>query len=248
VVKFSVVTVAYNAEATIARTLESVRAQRGIEIEHIVIDGASRDSTMAVVERYRDRITTLVSEPDRGVYDAMQKGLDRATGDYCGFLNADDFFAGPDALATLAALTDNGKAAGVFGAIEQIDATGKTRRLLGETPFHERQFFWGKIPPHPSVYLRTELMRRAGGFDQKLRLCSDIDMFLKVYGIADGPYGHTPQTITKMLIGGLSTSGLKSYQTVTAELFEILHRAGWRPSRLQLELRFLYKLREFALG
>jgi glycosyltransferase involved in cell wall biosynthesis len=243
-VKFSVVTVSYNAEATIERTIRSVRAQTGVSFEHILIDGGSNDGTMDIVGRYRDGFSVIVSAKDRGVYDGMNKGLALARGEYCGFLNADDYFAGQSSLRALDVAVGDAHWAGVYGVVDQIDTTGRTKRRIGMRKVTSTGLLWGQIAPHPSTYLRTSIMRDLGGFDLRYRLCADVDMFVRIFDRTGEQIAHTQSLITKMQLGGLSTQGLPSYRRVGAELNDLLTRSGRKTSNLRVGLRGFYKLRE----
>ncbi len=176
----SVITVCLNAGATIERTIRSVRAQTGVSIEHILIDGGSTDATMDIVAHYRDGFATVVSERDRGLYDAMNKGLALARGDFTGFLNADDAFAGPGVLASLAAAAARIGGDAAIGDVLQVDALDRPARMIRGDRVPARKLHRGIAPPHPAFYARTDALRAAGGFDTSYRRAADFDLMARL--------------------------------------------------------------------
>ena len=170
--KISVITVAYNAETTIADTLASVKAQTWGDYEHIVIDGASTDGTHRILAEHANSRLIVVSEPDGGIFDAMNKGLRLAGGDLIGFLNADDFYARVDALATLAGAAQRDDRAAAIGAgVALVDPrnTRRIRRYYPSGDFRPWMLRFGHMPPHPGFYVRRGAMAQVGEFDPQLR-------------------------------------------------------------------------------
>jgi glycosyltransferase involved in cell wall biosynthesis len=242
----TVITACYNAASTIEQTITSVRDQRTVSIEHILIDGGSTDGTMEIVNRYRSLFSHVISEPDRGVYDAMQKGLLVAKGTYTGFLNADDHYAGNDVLYRLAKVLTEGQYLGISGVVAQIDAKEKTKRTIGRQSISESDLLWGRFPPHPATFLRTELMRQTGGFKHDYVIAGDFDLFLRVRRLTDNPMAHVAWPVTNMRLGGLSTSSLGNYGMVGRELHRALNECGYPASMPRMWLRGLAKLRELV--
>lgn len=172
--KFSVITVCRNAEKTIERTIRSVVAQTCPNKEFVVIDGASSDGTRAVLEKYRDKIDILVSEPDKGIYDAMNKGVSRATGDYVIFINADDYFYDEHALEHAA---ETPEADFLFGA--QYDAEDGMLKLAENLDALDvPHLFFGHFA-HQSIFAKRDLFSRFGAFDTSYRICADWDWILR---------------------------------------------------------------------
>lgn len=176
--KISIITVTYNAEATIERTLESVAMQTYPDIEHLVIDGASKDRTVEIARRYPHAI--VVSEPDKGLYDAMNKGLKRATGDYLCFLNAGDKLHSKDTLAHLIALVSDGSPAGVlYGDTHIVDAQGnflRNRRLTPPEHLTWRSFKAGMLVCHQAFYINRQI---ALPYDLTYRFSADFDWCIR---------------------------------------------------------------------
>lgn len=222
--KVSIITVARNAAATIGDTLDSVAAQNHPEIEHLVIDGASSDDTAAVVAARSTPATRFYSEPDAGLYDAMNKGVARATGDLIGFLNADDLFCRTDAVALLAAAAGAGDAVSGGVAIVDVDDIDRLVRSYPSRPFARWMLRFGHMPPHPGFYATRAAFDRVGGFDPAIRIGADFEWmvrFFAVHGLRDTPI---PETLVTLREGGLSNSGFASRKAINIEAVASLRR------------------------
>ena len=210
--KISVITVAYNSAATLGDTLKSVAAQSHPEIEHILIDGGSTDGTADVVNQYGQHLTRYVSEPDCGIYDAMNKGLALATGDAVGFLNSDDIFAHQASLVQIV----NGFAAAdvdaVYGDILMVDPLQLqvVRRYWRPGPFKAGAFARGWMAPHPTLYVRRNFLISAGGFNSAYRLQADFDLELRLFECMKIRSKYIPYTLVRMRMGGASTGSLRN--------------------------------------
>ena len=244
--KVSIVTVCRNAAATIADCVSSVLAQQGPDVEYIVIDGLSTDDTLRRIEPFASRIAHLVSEKDSGIYEAMNKGLARATGDVIGYLNADDVLAGPDTLATLADAFTAHKADIVFGDVEIYGKSGRLRRIYCGRSFRPRKMGAGIFPPHPSFYARTDLLRQAGGFDTRIKIAADMELMMRLFRRNRPVWLYLPRTIVKMRAGGISDQGLASYMTISRELVAACRKNGIPPNRLAIHGRAIRKALELA--
>ncbi len=157
--RISVVTAVFNNGETISDALDSVLSQAGVELELIVIDGGSIDGTQAVLKRYTDRLAVLVSEPDRGIYDALNKGIRRCTGDVVGFLHSDDLLAGPNTLSGVAAAFADGDVDAVYGDLVYVRKHDPDTvvRYWRAGAFSRRRLGWGWMPPHPTLYVRRSV-------------------------------------------------------------------------------------------
>ena len=224
--KITVVTVAFNAQDTIAGTIASVAAQRGVEVEHLVIDGASTDRTVETVKAAARPGLRLVSEPDAGLYDAMNKGLRLATGDAVGFLNADDFFCRTDALALIAAAFARSSADAVSASVAIVDAadTARVVRAYGARHFAPWMLHFAHMPPHPGLYVRTPAAVRVGEFDTRYRIAADFDWLVRFYLTLGLRSAALADTIVAMRQGGASQQGLASAATVSRESGQSLSR------------------------
>lgn len=242
--RVSVVTVCLNAAATIADTLTSVAAQRGIEIEHIVIDGGSRDETMAIVARY-PHVAVVVSEPDKGLYDAMNKGLDCATGDLVGFLNADDFFSEPDALAVIAQAAVDADVVVAGVAMINEDCSDRVRRYYSVRRYRPWMLALGHMPPHPTFYARPALLRAVGRFDDSFRIAGDFDLILRLFRRGSIRFKRVDRALVGFRHGGVSTQGMKSKATLTNEVARSLAAQGYRVATVRALSRYLLKLPQY---
>jgi len=210
--KISIITVCYNSGATIGDTLRSVVAQSHTDIEHIVIDGASTDNTLAVVESLGAHVAKLVSEPDQGIYDAMNKGMALASGDIVGFLNADDMLAGPDAMVAIARAAGAANADVVFGDLVLINKDRPTEllRYWRSGSFSPSRLRFGWMPPHPTLYVRAALVKTLGPFDLRFGIAADYDFVLRYFKHPGVRIAYMPQVVVKMRTGGASNRSLRA--------------------------------------
>ena len=246
--KITVITVAYNAQATIADTLASVAAQRGVEVEHLVIDGASTDRTVEVVTAAGYPNLRLISEADRGLYDAMNKGMRLATGEAFGFLNADDYFCRTDALALIAAAFARTSAAAVSASVAIVDAadTARVVRAYGARHFAPWMLYFAHMPPHPGFYVRTPAAGQVGDFDTRYRIAADFDWLVRFYLTLGLGSAALADTIVAMRQGGASQQGLASAATVSRESGQSLSRNGRLSAPPLFWLKYAVKAFQFV--
>jgi glycosyltransferase len=227
--KISIISVCYNSDKTIADTLRSARAQTYANIEHIIVDGGSKDSTLAVVAAEVMPNHQLVSEKDNGIYDALNKGLALATGDVVGFLHSDDLFAHPDVLARIAAVfVADPSACAVYGDLDYVrkdDTAHVVRRWAGK-PFSPGRLAWGWMPPHPALYVRREWYARINGFDTRYRIAGDYFSILQLFSRSDFQAVHLPEVLVKMRLGGASNRSLRALLRKIQEDWDALQRTG----------------------
>lgn len=242
--KVSIITVAYNAVATIADTCASVAAQSGVDIEHIIVDGGSRDDTVARARATGRADIIIVSEPDNGLYDAMNKGIALATGDMLGFLNADDFFCRTDAVALIvAAATANPLADAIGGGVAIVSANDldRLRRAYSATHFAPWMLRFGHMPPHPGFYVRKAAFDRVGSFAAAMRVCADFDWMLRFHCEHRMRFVAIPDTIVTMRDGGISNDGWASRRRLNMETVEALRRHGIRSNSALVWSKYLVK-------
>ena len=216
--KISIITVTYNSAATIRDTLESVKKQDYPNIEHIIIDGASTDNTLQIVKEYPS-VSRIVSEPDCGIYDAMNKGIKIATGNIIGILNSDDIFADNSIIGDVAKVFERTEIDAVYGNLSYFRSgeEDKVVRLWRTKPYYERFFEDGELPPHPTLYVRKEIYDEIGVFRTDYKIAADIEFMLRLLKVKKAQSFFLDKIMVKMRLGGESTSGLKSYWTVTLE-------------------------------
>lgn len=208
--KLSVVTAVRNRKATIMQAMASVRTQSHADIEHIVIDGASTDGTLAAVENASHSALRLVSEPDSGIYDALNKGIRLASGDVIGVLHSDDFFAHDRVLEKVAAAFADRRTLAAYGDLDYVSAADENRivRHWRSSDFDPGKLRWGWMPPHPTLFLRREVFERHGLYDQRYRIAADYDAVLRYFSREDLRPVYIPEVLVKMRIGGESNRSL----------------------------------------
>lgn len=251
--RISVITATYNSGRTISDTLESVLRQTYSDVELIVVDGASRDDTMDVVRRYEPRFGGRMhwtSEPDRGIYDAMNKGIARATGDVIGILNSDDFYTSDTVLERVAEAMAGGDVDAVYGDIHYV-RDGDLRRCVryySSRPFRRWMMRLGFMPAHPSFYCRREVYERCGTFDTTYRVAADFENLLRLIYVNRIKTRYLPVDFVTMRTGGASTSGLSSHRQIMRDHLRALRSNGvWSCTPL-LGLRYIYKIWEVGMS
>jgi glycosyltransferase involved in cell wall biosynthesis len=244
--KISILTVAYNSAGTIADTLASVRAQDYPQVEHLVVDGASADGTMAVVSRF-PHVAQAISEPDRGLYDAMNKGLRWATGDVVGILNSDDFYARPQVLSRVAALMEQTGADALYADLDYVDHRDTQRivRQWKSGDYAEDRFLRGWMPPHPTFFARRSVYERLGGFDTRLRCSADYELMLRFLFKNQVSVCYLPEVIVRMRTGGMSNATLSHRLRANREDREAWRMNGLSPRFYTFLLKPLSKISQY---
>jgi glycosyltransferase involved in cell wall biosynthesis len=245
--RVSIITVARNSAATIAGTIGSVTAQTYSDIEYIIIDGDSVDGTQAIVEQYRDKVTRFVSEPDRGIYDAMNKGIALASGDVIGILNSDDEYADDQVISDVVNRLTQTSADAAYADLVYVDRHNPKQVLrrwqAGE--YRSGAFARGWMPPHPTFFVRRTVYARFGGFSDSLRTAADYEIMLRFIHKHGIPIAYLPRVVTRMRDGGVSNSSLANRLAAYRE-----DRQAWRQNRLRpglatLLMKRIRKLRQF---
>ena len=210
--KISIITVCYNSEKTIEDTLRSVREQKYENIEYIIIDGGSIDHTLAVVTTLGAHVAKIVSEPDNGIYDAMNKGIALATGDVIGFINSDDFYPSPDVLCVVASAFESSGADCCYGDVCYVQQgnVSKTVRYWRSAPFVPGFFSRGWCPPHPTFFVRREVYERLGGFDLSFKIGVDIELMARYLEVGRISNHYIPKVLVHMRMGGTSNRSLSN--------------------------------------
>lgn len=208
--KITVITVTYNSAATLAETLRSVATQNHPHIEHLVIDGASTDDTPSVLRAHGGHVKATVSEPDKGIYDAMNKGLRLATGDFVGFLNADDTFADPDSVSHIARAASRPSTDAVYGDLLYVhkDRPAESVRYWRSGEFSRSGLRFGWMPPHPTLYVRRARIEELGPFDARFRIAADYEFVLRYLSRAEMRVVYVPRVLVRMRTGGASNRSL----------------------------------------
>lgn len=226
-VSISLITITLNCRGVIKDCLDSVVKQHGSPCEHIVVDGASTDGTLDIVRGF-GHLTEVISEPDDGIYDALNKGVRRVSGDIVGFLHSDDLLAHPDVLTRITEAFEDPEVDAVYGDLVYVDAvnTDCVIRLWRAGEFQPRCLRRGWMPPHPTLYVRRHWFERLGGFDTRYRIAGDYDFILRLFSQPDFKAVYLPGVMVKMRQGGSSNESLRQIVLKTREDYAALRRSG----------------------
>ena len=221
--KISIITATLNSASVIDYCLASVQDQKHDDIEHIIIDGASTDVTLSLLKTKREQFKVLVSEPDKGIYDAMNKGINLATGDIIGFLNSDDFYASNNVLTRVASIfKDNPLLDACYADLIYIDPCdySKKIRYWQSSKFTFGLFSKGWCPPHPTFFARRSVYQSFGNFDLNYRISSDVELMMRLLEVKKINARYIPELWVKMRIGGTSN---KNFGNIVMQNKEVLH-------------------------
>lgn len=238
------ITVSYNSEKTIKSTLDSVRAQKYNDVEYIIVDGGSTDSTVSIVEQHLGLVSGFISEPDKGIYDAMNKGVAIATGDIIGILNSDDFFVHENVLSQVVDIFDSNKDVdAVFGNVDFVDSAdlSKIVRSYRADSFKCWMLRFGVMPPHPAIFLRRSVYSMVGEYDLSYKIGADFDFIVRMLLVKNVKYIIANKNWVRMRTGGVSTSGLKSHIVSTREMRLSLYKNGIYTNGFMLLFRLPFK-------
>lgn len=249
--KITIVTTTYNSASTLRDTMESVLAQTHKDIEYWVIDGGSEDDTLGLIKEYEplfDGRMKWISEPDNGLYDALNKGISRATGDVVGILNSDDFYTSPTVLEQVAAgFSDDMDA--VYGDIHFVRPSdlGKCVRYYSSKLFRPWALRFGFMPAHPSFYVRREVYERCGGYALDYKLAADYDMMVRLLYKEKIRCRYLSVDMVTMRTGGMSTKNVRNRLLLTKEDVKACRRYGLYSNFLMCSCKYAVKLFEFSL-
>lgn len=243
----TVITVCFNSAATLGNTLQSVADQSWANVEHIVIDGGSTDATQEVVAQHGAHVARFISEPDRGIYDAMNKGIRVATGDVIGFLNADDVYAHRNVLAAVAGIMKREHLDALFGDVEffRSENPGRTTRRYSSARFRPDRIAWGWMPAHPALFVRREVFQRVGTFRTDYRIAGDFEFVARAFGENKLRYRHLPEVWVRMRTGGVSTGGWRNTILLNQEVLRACRENGIPTSLPKVLSKYPAKLLEF---
>ena len=224
--KISIITAVYNRADSIHQAVISVQQQTYPDVEHVVIDGASTDGTLEVLKNCLDDRAMLLSEPDKGIYDALNKGMARASGDVVGIMHSDDFFPDTAVLQDVAVAFADPMFDAVYGDLDYVAKTDTSRviRHWKSGAFDPSRLAWGWMPPHPALFLRRRVIEQWGGFDTCLRIAADYDAILRYFGQGKIRAAYIPRVLVKMRVGGESNRSLAKIWLKSREDYLALRR------------------------
>ena len=228
-ISISVVTATWNCAKTLPDCLESIGQQAFQSKQHVIVDGASTDGTIDLVKQNSDPTAIFKSEPDKGIYDALNKGVLLATGDVVGFLHADDLYASNDVLLKVAKVFEDPAVCAVYGDLEYVsqDDINKVIRRWKSKPFNQRDLVWGWMPAHPTLYVRREWYARIGGFDMSYKISADYLSILQLFSQPGFKAVYVPEVFVKMRMGGASNKSMKALVRKTKEDWRALRSCGF---------------------
>ena len=240
--KVSIVTPTYNSAKTIVDTILSVNKQDYANIEHIIIDGGSKDNTHELIRNTPNRVKKIISEPDKGIYDAMNKGVALATGDIVGILNSDDFYNSNDVIAKVVKTFQEGEYEGVYGDLEYVDArnTNRVLRYWESKAYKEGLFKKGWHPAHPTFFVKKEVYDKYGNFNLKYKIGADYEIMLRFIEKNRIKVAYIPETLVKMRVGGASNQSIKNIIKANIECYN-----AWKDNGLSI-LPFVFILKPLS--
>ncbi len=242
--KVSIITVVWNNVSTIKDAIDSVLEQTYDTIEYIVVDGASMDGTVEIVQSYGDKITKFVSEKDNGLYDAMNKGIGLATGDVVGILNSDDFYIDKFVIEKIVKEFQSKNVDSVFADLvfvkpENID---KTVRYYDSSHFSPKKFAYGWMPAHPTFFVKREAYAKYGLFKTDYKIAADYELLTRFLAKNKLNYSYIKEPIVKMRIGGASTSGIKSNYILNKEIIRACRENGIKTNWIKVLSKYPKKI------
>lgn len=245
--RISIITATYNSAAHIAACLASVNSQTHKNIEHIIVDGASTDNTLEIIKATPNRVAKIISEPDKGIYDAMNKGIKLATGDIIGILNSDDFYASNTIIETVVKTFQEKNVDSVFGNLDFVasDNPEKVIRHWKCTSFIRGSFAKGWHPPHPTFFVKREVYEKYGIFDTSLNVSADFELMLRMLERHQISTCFIDKTIVKMRYGGESTGSLKKIIKGNRNIMKAFKKNEIKVSPFYTFNRLLHKALQF---
>ena len=245
--KVSIITVTYNSAETLRETLRSIASQDYQNLELILVDGGSTDNTLAIAEEFKSIITKQISEKDKGLYDALNKGLTMATGDVVGILHSDDFYLNPQIISKYVRCFEQTQADAVYADLYYVDRSNIERivRKWKSGTYHSRSFYRGWMPPHPTFFVKRTVYEDYGKFDLKFKTAADYELMLRFILKHQITLGYLAEYTVKMRMGGASNASLGNRLNANKEDRSAWKKNGLRPGLLTLYLKPLRKLLQF---
>ncbi|WP_377117056.1 glycosyltransferase family 2 protein [Mucilaginibacter litoreus] len=243
--KITVVTVCFNAEGTIERCIKSVLSQDYPNLEYVIVDGGSTDGTVPIISKYKNRINIFISEPDNGIYDAMNKGIAFSSGEITGMLNADDFLTGENILTVVHETFKKDEPYIVYGDLDYIDGAGRVIRKWRSGQYKHGMFNYGWMPPHPTFYCKTELFEKLGNYQLVYGTAADYELMLRFMHLHKLPAAYIPMVMVKMAAGGVSNQSISNRLKALKNDLKAMYKNGVFLPPIALLFKPLRKIKQF---
>lgn len=243
--RFSLVTITYNSEKTLAKNLASVQKQQYKKIEHVLIDGASTDNTIEIAKTF-SHLTKIISEPDNGIYDALNKGIKNSSGEIIGFLNSDDTFFDENSLQIISD-SFNEDTDCIFGDLIYSDYNENIKRVWKGSIFNKGAFQKGWMPAHPTFYCRRSIYEKFGFYNDSYKIAGDFELMLRFFEKYNIRSKYIPNTLVNMKIGGASNKGIKSKTDILKEEFRAFRENDIPLNKLSYIVHKAKKIKEFKI-
>jgi glycosyltransferase involved in cell wall biosynthesis len=248
-VRVSVITACFNSAATVLDTIRSVAGQSHGDIEHVFVDGGSRDVTLDIIRANCGPNARILTGPDAGIYDALNKGLAASSGEVISFLHADDIYASVDVVSTVVQAMAADSLDALYGDVEFVrpENLAKVVRLYSSRRFSPSRIAWGWMPAHPALFVSASVFRRFGGFKTDYKIAGDFEFIARVFSKPQLRYRYVPEVLVRMRTGGLSTRGWRSTITINQESLRACRENGIRSNYLKILSKYPAKALEFLL-
>ena len=247
ILKVSVITATYNRDATVVRALSSIKNQTYSDIQVVVVDGASQDNTISVVTPLLGDNDILQSEPDLGIYDALNKGLALAEGEVLAFLHSDDLYFDNNVISEVVQAFSDNTVDVVYGDVCFFSGSNvkKIRRTYRSDKLSMRNLAWGKMPAHPAIFIRRRVYEEIGYFETNFNIAADYEFLCRVVQYANLKAVHLPSVLVRMQLGGISTGGLRSTIMLNKEVIRALRKNGIYTNIFMLLSKYPSKILQF---
>ena len=246
--KVSIITVSYNSVSTISDTINSVLSQTYSDIEYIIIDGHSTDGTIELINSFGDRISKFISEPDKGMYDAINKGIKISSGDIIGILHSDDFFYDNLVIEKIAKEFEDTNIDAVYGDVLFVSPvdTSKIVRYYSSRLFNSEKFKFGYMPAHPSFYVKRELYDKLGYYKTDYKIAADFELLIRFIHINKINHKYIEMPFVKMRTGGVSNNSIFSRITLNKEISRACNENGIKTNFFKIYSKYITKIFEFS--
>lgn len=248
-IKVSIITVTYNSAKTLKDTIQSIARQTYPNIEYIIVDGKSSDSTVDIIKSYEKELSIKwISEKDKGLYDAMNKGIKMATGDIIGILNSDDFYHKTDAIENIVKGFTDEYVDCVFADMRYVHPSNlnKTVRYYSSKKFKPAKFKWGYMPGHPTFFVRKKYFDEYGLYQCDYKIAADFELLMRFLYKHKISYRYLPFDLLKMRTGGKSTESIKSNIILNKEIIRACKENGINTNMILLSFKYFVKIFEFV--